>query len=187
MGYFTRTTSMQAGASARRKAIAAIFAATLILAGCNNPKTGGTSTPGGGGAKPEKQGPPQKIELVWKKATNSWKVKLNGGNEQDPKNAHTNLARNIVGPTQFEVSVNGGGNTPPSFSGDPLSVWEGQGQKSSPQNGINTTQILGPIMTDHGTLIFWDLNQGPQATLNYQLNFNGAPPVDPIIDNGGHD
>ena len=36
-------------------------------------------------------------------------------------------------------------------------------------------------------LIFWDLNQGDAVTLNYSLQFNSGPSVDPIIDNGGHD
>ena len=66
-----------------------------------------------------------------------------------------------------------------------------EGLKSTPQPGINSTQILGPIVfTDkHNkqTLVFWDLNQGGPVKLNYSLHFNepGARPVDPIIDNGG--
>jgi hypothetical protein len=88
----------------------------------------------------------------------------------------------------FEVSIDGGGSTPPSFSTDPLWVWEGQGQKLAPKSGINSTQVLRPVMAKNGTLVFWDLNQGDAVTLNYQFNFDkGVPPVDPIIDNGGHD
>ena len=68
-----------------------------------------------------------------------------------------------------------------------LDVWEGDNAKSQPQAGINSTQILGPIITNGGKqLIFFDLNQGPAVTLNYKLNFDQGPSVDPIIGNGGH-
>jgi hypothetical protein len=175
-------TQPQAGRAERLKKIALVLAATLVVAGC------GKSQNVRGNGNPAGPGPTQKIQLVWKHATNQWKVKLNGGSEQDPKSAHTPLARNTTGPTMFEVSIDGGGSTPPTFASDALWVWEGPGQKSSPQNGIHSTQILGPVLAKDGTLVFWDLNQGSNATLNYQLNFqNGVPPVDPIIDNGGHD
>jgi hypothetical protein len=173
--------------------MAALCAGAILVSGCSkgNVQGNGTGTAGGGAASgggPAKPGPTQKVLLVWKQATNEWKVKLNGGAEQNPKDALTNLPRNTAGPTKFEVSINGGGSSPPSFSADPLWVWEGDGQKSSPQNGIKSTQILGPVIAKDGTLVFWDLNQGDRVTLNYQFNFNnGAPPVDPIIDNGGHD
>lgn len=171
--------------SERMKKMGTIAAATLILAGCSAPKSGGTGT---GRGNPAKQGKPVEVGLVWNKAKNEWKVKLNGGGEQDPKNAHSKLDRNIVGPTMFEVTIDGGGSTPPTFKADALWVWEGQGKKNSPQQGINSTQILGPVMKKDGTLVFWDLNQGDPVTLNYQFNFeNNVPAVDPIIDNGGHD
>ena len=42
-----------------------------------------------------------------------------------------------------------------------LSVWEGANAKSTPQQGVKSTQILGPIVTENGRkLIFYDLNQG---------------------------
>ena len=85
----------------------------------------------------------------------------------------------------FDVDIQG----KPSVSfkdPDGLSVWTGS--KSAPQSGINSTQILGPIVTKGGKqMIFWDLNQGDPVTLNYSLQFDSGPPVDPIIDNGGHD
>src|SRR4051812_36436935 len=175
-------TQLQAGRAERLKKIALVVAATLVVAGC------GKSQNVRGNGNPADPGPTQKIQLVWKHATNQWKVKLNGGSEQDPKNARTNLSRNTTGPTKFEVSIDGGGSTPPTFASDALWVWEGQGQKSSPQNGIHSTQILGPVLAKDGSLVFWDLNQGGAVTLNYQFNFtNSVPPVDPIIDNGGHD
>ena len=187
MGDRMCTTTPEAGTIKRRKVIAAIFAATLMVAGCSGPKGGGQGTTTGNG-NPAKSGPTQKILLVWNKAKGEWKVKLNGGNAQDPKSALTTLDRNTTGPTMFEVSIDGGGSAPPTFTDDALWVWEGKGLKSSPKQGINSTQVLGPMMNNKGNLIFWDLNQGDAVTLNYQFNFkNGIPPVDPIIDNGGHD
>jgi hypothetical protein len=178
----------------RRLIIGALCAGGILLSGCGKgaDQTNGTGPAGGGtatgGGNPAKPGTTQKVLLVWNKAKNEWQVKLNGGPAQKPKDAHTRLDRNTTGPTMFEVSIDGGGSTPPSFSNDPLWVWEGEGQKSTPQNGIKSTQILGPVMAKNGTLVFWDLNQGDPVTLNYQFNFtNGVPPVDPIIDNGGHD
>jgi hypothetical protein len=157
------------------KTTAVIAAATLLLAGCGGPQVRGNGNP----AKP---GPPQKVHLVWQ--ANQWKVSLNGGPLGNPATAKTDLVRN-TGPTKFEVDIQG--NTPASFKDpDGLSVWTGS--KSAPQSGINSTQILGPVVIKNGKqLIFWDLNQGDAVTLNYSLHFDSGPSVDPIIDNGGHD
>src|SRR5690242_2512777 len=119
LSYATR---LQARTTKRRKTIAAIFAATLILAGCSAPKSGGTGT-GGGNGNPAKPGPKQTVELVWKKATNEWKVKQNGGGEENPATAKIDLPRNTAGPTMFEVDIKGNGA--PSFTtSGALSVWE---------------------------------------------------------------
>ena len=170
--------------------IALISAAALLVVGCDGKKepgnaagntVGNTVAPGSG--KPHGPGTGQQVDLIWKQGTNSWKVKLNNGPEQDPATATTSLALN-VGPTMFTVNIGGSA----TFK-DPgaLDVWEGPGAKSSPQSGINSTQILGPIITKNGkTLIFYDMNYGSGVTINYRLNFNnGVPSVDPIIDNGG--
>ena len=175
----TYATELKVGRTGRMKTIAPIFAATLALAAC-----GGQKVQGGGNPNPVQPGTSQKVHLVWKKATNEWKVKLNGGNEVNPAAAKTELPTG-TGPTMFEVDIQGPGSSTISFL-DPggLSVWTGS--KSTPQAGINSTQILGPVITKQGTLIFWDLNQGDPVTLNYSLQFNnGVPSVDPIVDNGG--
>ena len=164
---------LQAGRE-RLKTIAVISAAALAVAGC-----GGQQVRGGNPAKP---GPTQKVHLVWQ--TNQWKVALNNNAPVDPASAKTDLARN-TGPTMFEVDIQG--NTPASFKDpDGLSVWTGS--KSVPQSGINSVQILGPVVNKNGKqLVFWDLNQGDAVTLNYSLQFDSGPSVDPIILNGGHD
>ena len=170
----------EAGRTVGCKRIAAILAATLVLASCGH-------QPVRGNGNPEKPGPPKKVHLVWQ--ANQWKVSLNGNAPVNPATAHTALTRNTDGPTMFEVDIQG--STPATFK-DPggLDVWEGANAKSQPQAGINSTQILGPVVTNNGKrLVFWDLNQGNAVTLNYSLHFNeaGIPSVDPIIDNGGHD
>lgn len=176
-------TKLEAGGTGRLKTIAVVAAGALLVAGCGAPKVRSNGNP-------KNPGPTQKIHLVWKQSTNSWKVKLkDGGAEEDPKTAKT-LIPYDTGPTMFEVDIEG--SAPATFKdSDALSVWTGS--KSSPQSGIKSTQILGPIVfTDKNKkqkLIFWDLNQGDAVTLNYGIQFNesGVPPVDPIIDNGGGD
>jgi hypothetical protein len=166
--------------------IALISAATLLVAGCGGHKTNGNSagnTANSGPIKPHGPGSGQTVDLVWNNGNGTWKVKLNGGPEQDPKTAKTTLDAN-VGPTMFTVNI--GGNATFADEGA-LDVWEGQNEKANPKPGINSTQILGPVVTKNGkTLVFYDLNYGSGVRLNYQLNFKGTvPPVDPIIDNGG--
>lgn len=165
--------------------MAVVFGAALLLAGCNVQKANGNETnqitppP----RKPPGKGTNQQVDLIWKQGTSSWMVKLNNGQEQDPAEATTMLEKD-VGPTMFVVDISGAA----TFK-DPggLDVWEGVNEKTNPQSGINTTQVLEPIVTKNGKrLVFFDLNYGDKVTLNYRLNFNNnVPSVDPIIDNGG--
>lgn len=156
-----------------------MLAATLILAGCNQRAPG---SGGGGTGKPPKAGTTQMIHLVWKGS--DWKVKLNGGGEEDPKTAKTSLAAGD-GPTKFVVDIQGPTTATFKDTGS-LDAWEGVNAKSSPQVGVNSTQILGPSFTRDGKqMIFWDLNEGAPVTVNYRINLTTGPSVDPIIDNGG--
>jgi hypothetical protein len=97
-----------------RVKIAIVCAATMLLAGCVNPK------PQGGG-NPIKQGQAQDVHLIWNPGLNQWKVKLNNGPEQDPSKARTELPEG-TGPTMFTVDIAG---KPAAFK-DPggLTVWE---------------------------------------------------------------
>lgn len=171
----------------RMKTIIAVSAAALVLAGCKNQASTSNNTVPPGAHQPPAKGNNQSVELVWHPGTGSqpgtWKVKLNNGQEQDPATAKTTLNPED-GPTMFTVKVGGAA----TFKDDGgLDVWEGDNAKSQPQSGINSTQILGPIVSKSGKeLTFFDLNYGDKVTLNYRLNFNGTvPSVDPIIDNGG--
>jgi hypothetical protein len=178
----TFATKLEAGRTRRTKTIATIIAAAFLVAGCGGSKAQISSNP-------KQQGATQYIQLKWKQPQNAWKVKLSPtGPELDPKTAETKLTANVTGPTMFVVDIHD--STATFKDQDPLTVWTGS--KSAPQPGINSTQILGPIVfTDKHTnkerLVFWDLNQGGPVKLNYSLHFNepGVPPVDPIIDNGG--
>jgi hypothetical protein len=164
------------GAS-RLKIIAVIGAASLVLTGCGQKTVPG---PGGGNPNPVKAGKAQKVHLIWKKHDNKWMVKLNDGPEENPTTAKTDLKKGD-GPTMFEVDIEG--DTDATFKDiDGLIVWEGQ--KKAVNSG--STQILGPILSDDRTkLYFFDLNQGAAVRLYYGLNFEDGSSVDPIIDNGG--
>lgn len=157
--------------SRRLKIFAGLCAATILVTGCKKqPNTMRT------------QDTAEKVHLIWKQATNEWKVKLNNGSEQNPASARTKLDKNS-GPTMFVVDIQG---RPGASFKNPggLTVW--QGSKSGPQG---SAQILGPIVTQDGKRLFFiDLNEGNAVTLYYGLNFNnGLQSVDPIIDNGGSD
>ena len=170
--------------------IALIATAALVVVGCK-PQQASNNAADQGQANsaqqaqyiPRPPGPDQKIILVWKQATNEWKVKLgNNGPELPPDQAKTQLNKDD-GPSKFEVHISG---HPTATFKDPggLDAWEGQNMKNQPQTGINSNQILGPVITKNKTLVFWFLNQPSPVTVNYRLNFNnGVVSVDPIIEN----
>jgi hypothetical protein len=158
------------------KKIVVVCAATMILAGCGH---GGVR-----GNNPPPAGPDQQVHLIWKQATNEWMVKINNGPEVKPSDAHTPLPKG-TGPTKVTVDI--AGNTLASFKNSGgLSAWT-TGSKLQPQNGINSTQILGPVVTKDGKLVFYDLNQGDAVTIYYSIHLDNSPKpdVDPIMDNGG--
>ena len=149
--------------------IAMVFAATMLLASCQKPGTAG-------GGNPVKQGQAQDVHLIWNQGQNKWKVKLNTGPEQDPSTARTELVKG-TGPTMFTVRITG----PAGFKDpDGLTVWE-----KSKSGAAGSTQILGPVMTKQGNMVFYDLNQGDPVTIYYSLNLDNGQSVDPIIDNRG--
>ena len=134
--------------------------------------------------KPMQPGPPQKVVLIPQQNQGQfvWKVSQNGGPPIDPGNASITIPKG-TGPTQFTVSIAGNPANIKFKANNALTVWTGS--KSAPQSGIDT-QILGPVQTKDGDLVFYDLNQGDPVTLYYALHFEGTTPsVDPIVDNGG--
>lgn len=63
-------------------------------------------------------------------------------------------------------------------------LWIAEGASSPTAKGINS-QIENAKLHNNTQLVFKDLNVGKDMTLAYRLNFTGAPPLDPIIKNGG--
>lgn len=166
----TRTQQFSLSRHTGRFQLAALCAAGLLLTSC-----GGRHAQGNG--NPVKQGQAQDVHLIWNPGQNKWKVKLNNGQEQDPSAATTFLAQG-TGPTMFVVDIAG---KPAGFK-DPggLTVWEG----SKTQPG-GSTQILGPIITKQGKMVFYDLNQGGPVKIYYSINLDNGESIDPIIDNRG--
>src|SRR5690348_13806520 len=131
-----RSIMQSAGGANRFRTMAVLGAATMMLASC-----GSGHQQMKNGPNPAKPGETQKIQLIWKQASKTWMVIMPGNpNEQNPKTAETPLPYG-VGPTEFEVSIKGGTTAPTFKSSDALAVWPGD--KSAPQPGINSTQILG--------------------------------------------
>lgn len=168
--------------SERRKTIAVILAATLVLAGCGSKSGTGGNAGGNVGVttqfkKPMKKGDDQTVRLHWKDG--KWWVNINGGPDKDPSTATSDLKKD-VGPSKFEVTIAGKSTT--FAAADPLQVWE----DSKTSNPPGTTQILGPdISRDGKKLTFYDLNQGPAMKLYYSITLANGEKIDPIIDNGG--
>lgn len=69
-----------------------------------------------------------------------------------------------------------------TFSGDPIWIQSGL---AKPTEHVIDSQI-GNIQGQNTTVLtFTDYNYGGAKTLTYRLNFTNAPPLDPIIQNGG--
>ena len=65
----------------------------------------------------------------------------------------------------------------------PIYIW---GEPGKPPKGVISHQIHSIDIKDNGArLEFKDKNKGMPRTLTYQLNFDGADPLDPVIQNGG--
>lgn len=67
-------------------------------------------------------------------------------------------------------------------TGDP--IWVVEGTTCPPPNGSKSDQVSVKRCTQH-LLEIHDKNDGAPRTLTYQLNFVGAAPLDPQIQNGG--
>lgn len=165
--------------------IALIATAALVVVGCKaqQAKNNAAEPVETNAVQPSLAGTAEEVHLIWKGA-NEWKVKLNSGPEKKPKEAKTKLT-NGSGPKMFIVDIQDApaGTTFKNPGG--LSAWEGEFAKDTPQSGINSTQILGPAISD-GKLVFVHLNEKRTTPLfiNYELHFsNGVVSVDPIIEN----
>lgn len=74
------------------------------------------------------------------------------------------------------------GTTDPKDGDNAFWVHEGT---TSPPSKSTHSQIKDVKLHNGTKLTFKDINNGKEVVLAYQLNFTGAPPLDPIIQNGG--
>jgi hypothetical protein len=91
-----------------------------------------------------------------------------------------------TGPYEFTFTIaNPGAVTFTSGDGKDSPIYI-QETTAKPSVGVVNYQISNVHLKDNNTvLVFKDKNHGAPKTLSYQLNFNGAGPLDPIIENGG--
>lgn len=129
---------------------------------------------------------PQRILLVPVKDPGGkvveWKIKYTAtGPEHGPGNYPPVTLAKDSGPHEFTVSITGNPANV-KFAQDP--VWVSQGTTSPTATGVDN-QICGVKKMPNGDLKFIDMNVGNPMQLSYRLKFDGAPDLDPIIDNGG--
>lgn len=85
----------------------------------------------------------------------------------------------------FKFVIAGEGTQNINFSGDPIWVVVDNGSGKSPDGTQpNSPEIVDVKVTGGKMLTFTDKNI-TAGDLTYQLNFTGADPLDPIIQNGG--
>jgi hypothetical protein len=103
-----------------------------------------------------------------------WEMSV-GGVACDPPSCTVSVAKGNNALIHIAISDPNapGGTNPVVFSSSPLSV--------PPTNPPEITDLSGQGTTK---LTFKDHNLS-QGTLKYVLNFDNAPPIDPIIQNGG--
>ena len=87
----------------------------------------------------------------------------------------------------FHYIITGPGTNGVTFANtNPISVSKDNGTGLSPTvKGINSDQIDNVTGAGSRVLKFTDINSDPAVNLVYQLDFIGAQPLDPIIQNGG--
>ena len=127
---------------------------------------------------------PQRIVLVPSQngqGNFEWKLKHNNGPESGPGNYPKVVLPKDSGPAEFTVSI-AGNPANIKFAANPL--WVAQGSTSPTEAGVDN-QICGVKILPNGDLKFIDMNGGAPLQLGYRLKFDGAPDLDPIIDNGG--
>lgn len=118
-----------------------------------------------------------------------WEMSMNGGSKKDPKNAPpVNVNHGDTGVITFNIK--GDPNSNITFAAkqtDPTSITN---PFCAQAGSTKPTVCGGPFTypTGGGTqLVVTDANNENSATSYlYVLNFNGAPQLDPIINNGGN-
>lgn len=127
-----------------------------------------------------------KLSLIGQDGASGWEMDIAGQGKGGPngypkaKVAHGSSA-------DFQFVITGPNTQNITFATtNPISVSPDDGSGKSPVTaGINTDQIVDISGGGTKVLKFKDLNRDPAVDLTYQLNFTGANPLDPIIQNNG--
>lgn len=111
----------------------------------------------------------------------NWELTIVGSGKKGGPGSYPEVAVSAKKAGDFEITiVNGNGIT---FSTDPIWIQAGKAKPTAPVIDPQITDISGQNSTK---LKFKDANSGLPMDLTYQLNFNNdAPPLDPVILNGG--
>lgn len=125
-----------------------------------------------------------KLTLEDQNGTTGWHMDIAGVGKGGPNNypkANANYGNNV----DFTYVITGNGTQNVTFASDPIWIAPDNGSGKSPaESGVNTDEIKDINVTGGKVLTFTDLNT-TNDLLTYQLNFNGAVPLDPIIVNNG--
>lgn len=134
----------------------------------------------------QKQATPVNVNLTLETSATGtgWHMEVVGGGKGGPGNYPKIDIPKGSPETPFKFQITGNGTQGVTFSTDPIWVAVDDGTGSPKGAGVNS-QIDDVQVTQGGkSLTFTDLNT-EKVVLTYQLNFTGAPPLDPIITNGG--
>lgn len=118
------------------------------------------------------------VMQVGPKGAKVWQLSHNG-NAGGPGHYPPASAPEKAG-ADFTITIVNPGNI--TFSADPIWVQAGNVKPTKSGTTDQIDQVQGQNTT---TLKFHDYNYGSAMTLSYQLNFNNAKPLDPIIENQG--
>ena len=134
----------------------------------------------------QKQATPVNVNLTLETTGDGtgWHMQVVGGNKGGPgKYPKIDIAKGSP-EVPFKFQITGDGTQGVTFSSDPIWVAVDKGTGSPEGSGVHS-QIKDVNVSQGGkSLTFTDLNT-EKVVLTYQLNFTGAPPLDPIINNGG--
>lgn len=131
---------------------------------------------------PNPNPPPTPVNMnvmqIGPKGAQHWQLSHNG-NAGGPGHYPSAAAPANAG-ADFTISIVNPGNV--TFSSDP--IWVQTGDVKPAKSGL-TDQISNVQGQGTTKLTFHDYNYGAPIHLSYQLNFNNAKSLDPIIENGG--
>lgn len=134
----------------------------------------------------QKQATPVNVNLTLQTTGTDpgWHMEVVGAGKGGPNNYPKIDVPKGPSDVPFKFQITGAGTQGITFGADPIWVAVDKGTGSPEGSGVHS-QIEDVNVSQGGkSLTFTDLNT-EKVVLTYQLNFTGAPPLDPIISNGG--